>query len=333
MKEVIMKSKLLTYLKENKGRFISGEEIANELGVSRTAIWKIINQMKEEGYKIESVSRKGYKLIEDEDIINKQELNLELKDTMYHEKIHYFDEIDSTSTYAKKVAMELQDSNGTVVISEIQNQGRGRLGRTWESPKGTGIWMSLVLKPDIDPTKASKITQITAAAVVLSMNKLYDIDAKIKWPNDVIISGKKVCGILTEMNAELNSINFITVGVGINVNTKDFEDELKDKATSLYLETDVKQNRVPLIGEILRTFEKLYKNYIETEDFSEVLDINKKYSVTLNKDVVVIYRDKKIEGFAYDLNDEGELLIRKSDGQIEKVYFGEVSVRGINGYV
>lgn len=327
-----MKSKLLKFLKENKGRFISGEEIANELGVSRTSIWKIINQMKKEGYKIESVSRKGYKLILDEDIINEQELNFQLDGTMYYNKIHYFEEIDSTSTKAKILASEGKE-NGSLVISEMQVDGRGRLGRNWESPKGSGIWMSLILKPDLDPTKASKMTQIAAAAILLSMNKLYKLEAKIKWPNDIVVDGKKVCGILTEMNAELNHINYIVVGIGINVNTEHFPSELEEKATSILKITSEKSNRVTLICEILKTFEKLYDSYIDTYNFDDVLSINRNHSATLGKEVVISRRNDTLNGYAYDLNDEGELLVRKENGEIETIYYGEVSVRGINGYV
>lgn len=327
-----MKRKLLKFLKENKGAFISGEEIASELGVSRTSIWKIIKQMKEEGYKIDSAPRKGYKLILDEDIINDQELNLELAGSMYHNKIHYFEEINSTSTYAKEIATKGCES-GTLIISELQLDGRGRLGRNWESPKGSGIWMSLVLKPDLAPTKASKITQITAAAVVLAINKIYKLDAKIKWPNDVVVDGKKICGILTEMNAELNHINYVVVGIGVNVNAENFPSDLEEKATSIARITSEKSNRIPLIGQILKSFETLYIKYLEDYDFTEILEINKKCSATIGKEVVVTRRNDVVKGFAYDLNDEGELLIRKEDDKIETVYYGEVSVRGINGYI
>lgn len=327
-----MKRKLLKFLKENKGTFISGEEIATELGVSRTSIWKIIKQMKEEGYKIDSAPRKGYKLILDEDIINAQELNIELADSMYHNKIHYFEEIGSTSTYAKELASKECES-GSLIISELQVDGRGRLGRNWESPKGSGIWMSLVLKPDLAPTKASKITQITAAAVVLAVNKIYKLDAKIKWPNDIVIDGKKICGILTEMNAELNHINYVVVGIGVNVNTEEFPSDLIDKATSIAKVTSEKSNRIPLIGEILKAFEELYIEYLNGYDFEKILEINKKYSATIGNEVVVTRRNDVVRGFAYDLNNEGELLIRKEDDQIETVYYGEVSVRGINGYI
>ncbi|MGB3367087.1 MAG: biotin--[acetyl-CoA-carboxylase] ligase [Acidaminobacteraceae bacterium] len=327
-----MKRKLLKFLKENKGSFISGEEIASELGVSRTSIWKIINQMKEEGYKIDSAPRKGYKLMLDEDIINDQELNLELADSMYHNKIHYFEEISSTSTYAKEIATKGCEG-GTLIISELQVEGRGRLGRNWESPKGSGIWMSLVLKPDLAPTKASKITQIAAAAVVIAVNNIYKLEAKIKWPNDIVINGKKICGILTEMNAELNHINYIVVGIGVNVNTENFPIDLEDKATSIFNITSEKSNRIPLIVEILKIFEELYVKYLEEYDFTEVLEINRKYSATIGRDVVVTRRNDVLKGFAYDLNDEGELLIRKEDEKIETVYYGEVSVRGINGYI
>lgn len=327
-----MKRRLLEFLKENKGEFVSGEEIASELGVSRTSIWKIIKQMKEEGYKIDSAPRKGYKLILDEDIINAQELNLELDGSMYHNKIHYFEKIGSTSTYAKELANKNCEC-GSLIISELQIDGRGRLGRNWESPKGSGIWMSLVLRPDLAPTKASKITQITAAAVVIAVNKIYNLDAKIKWPNDIVVDGKKICGILTEMNAELNNINYVVVGIGVNVNTEEFPNELIEKATSISKLTLKKSNRIPLIGQILKTFEELYTGYLDGYDFENILEINKKYSATIGKDVVVRRRNDIVKGFAYDLNKEGELLIRKEDDQIETVYYGEVSVRGINGYI
>lgn len=329
-----MKKEVLETLKHNKGRFISGEELSNRLGVTRTAVWKHIHQLKEEGYRIESVSKKGYKLLEEPDVLNENALQLDLDTKMIGKRIIHLDTIDSTNTMAKKIAAE-DGEEGTLVIAEEQRDGRGRLGRKWVSPRGTGIWMSLILKPSIEPTEAAKITQIAAAAVALAIRKVTGCKAGIKWPNDIILEKKKVCGILTEMSAELNSVNYVIVGIGVNVNAdmEAFPEDIKRTATSIKACAGKTVSRKEIVLHILMEFERLYLDFIQSKSLQKSVEICKEYSVTLGNLVKIINRDRQIIAEAVDLTEEGELVIRNQRGELEKIISGEVSVRGILDYV
>ncbi|QEK11107.1 biotin--[acetyl-CoA-carboxylase] ligase [Crassaminicella thermophila] len=329
-----MKRKVLEALKKNKDIFISGEELSRKIGVTRTAVWKHIKQLKEEGYEIESISRKGYRLLKEPDTLDPNALIIEIGSNFIGKHIYHFDSVDSTNTIAKKMAAE-GAFDGTVIIAEEQIGGRGRLGRSWISPKGTGIWMSIVLRPNIEPTEAAKITQITAAAVANAIRKATGCEVGIKWPNDIIIHNKKVCGILTEMGAELNSVNYIIVGIGINVNVdiKEFPEEVKKIATSIRACVGKEISRKDIVKEILLEFQKLYLDFIENKNIKKSIDICKKYSVTLGKQVKIKNRDKEIIAEAIDLTEDGQLLIKNESGEMQTVISGEVSVRGITDYV
>ncbi|HDR5039275.1 TPA: biotin--[acetyl-CoA-carboxylase] ligase [Bacillus anthracis] len=326
-----MRSKILEELYINKGNHISGEVLRTKLGVSRTAIWKHINALKEEGYNIETIPRKGYMLLEMKDKLLPKEIGSLISNNAIGQEIVYFDRIDSTNSYAKKEANKLKD--GTVILSEEQLLGRGRRGRNWSSPKGTGIWMSLVLKPNIPPTEGVKMTQIAAAAVCKAIRELTGLNALIKWPNDIVINGKKICGILTEMAGELNEVNYIIVGIGINVNTDGFACELKEKATSLFIEGGKKIDRKELVVNILKNFEVLYNNYIKDLDLDETLVIVKNYSAILGKEIKIIQGNLEKKARAIDINNEGLLLVQMDGGSKELISSGEVSIRGENGYI
>lgn len=326
-----MRNKILEELYNNREKHISGEMLSGKLGVSRTAIWKHINVLKEKGYHIETIPRKGYMLLEMEDKLLPKEIEVLLSGNTIGRQIIYFDSIDSTNSYAKKEMNQLED--GAVILAEEQLAGRGRRGRGWSSPKGTGIWMSLVLKPNIPPTEGVKMTQIAAAAVCKSIRELAGLDALIKWPNDIVINGKKICGILTEMAGELNEISYIIVGVGINVNTEDFSDEIKEKATSLFVEGNKKIDRKELVVNILKNFESLYNTYIKDLNLDETLAIVKNYSALLGKDIRVIQGKLEKKARAIDINEEGLLLVEMEDGSNELISSGEVSIRGEKGYI
>ena len=327
-----MKEQILQILKQNSDDFISGEDISDKFGVSRAAIWKHMNTLKEEGYDIESVSRKGYRLIKCPDILTYIEVEEYLHTNYIGRNIQYFDTIDSTNIKAKEIAYESEE--GTVIIAEEQTLGRGRLGRSWVSPKGKGIWMSIILKPRIDPMKVAKITQIGAAAVSLALEDL-GIESFIKWPNDIVINGKKVCGILTEMSCELNMINYVIMGVGINVNldSEDFQGEVSKVGTSLKIETGEKVNRKQLLGLFLNRFEELYIPFVEKDDFSNTLKVCREKSILIGKEVKLIRGSEKKIGKVVGLNDDGELEVDYGNGVVENVLSGEVSVRGLYGYV
>ncbi len=219
-----------------------------------------------------------------------------------------------------------------VVAAEEQTSGKGRLGRSWISPKGTGIWMSIVLKPNISPMIAPRATLIGAAAVYAAIKDM-GISVGIKWPNDIVINGKKICGILTEMNAEIERVNYVIMGIGINVNMELFPDELKEKATSLKNEIGNEVDRKKLVANILNNLEVFYEDFKNTGDISRVIEICREGSLLINKEVRVINGNNEVICTVIDIDDEGELIVKHKDGTINRVISGEVSVRGIYGYI
>lgn len=251
-----MKTKILNVLRKSDG-YVSGQALCNMLGVSRTAVWKVINQLKEEGYVIEAVQNKGYHITQYPDILTSSEIMSQLtcvdtgSTTGIIREVVYYDETDSTNNEAKRAAERDSAADGTLYITESQTGGRGRRGRNWVSPAGSGIWMSLLLRPDIAPVNASMLTIVAAMAVQEAIHKVltedgHDAECRIKWPNDIVLNKKKVCGILTEMSAEMDYIHYVVIGMGINVNTTEFDDSIKATASSLYLETGdhLKRSRI-----------------------------------------------------------------------------------------
>lgn len=327
-----MKNTILNLLKNNED-FISGQHISEKLNVSRTSVWKYINMLKEEGYLIESVSKKGYKLLKSPDILTENEITPYLNTKYIGNKIIHFHTINSTNTKAKELA-SLGEENGTIILSEEQTLGKGRLGRQWCSPKGKGIWLSLILKPDLDPINASKITQIGAAALCKSFIEI-GIPSFIKWPNDIVINNRKVCGILTEMNGELNRINYIILGIGINVNIDmdDLPEELKDTASSLKIESGKTIDRRKLAALILNNFELLYNELLNECHINSSIDICRKNSILLNKQIRIINKNSTKIAKALDLDNEGRLIVQLEDGTVDTIISGEVSIRGLYGYV
>ena len=328
-----MKEEILRLLKENTKEFISGQEISEKFGVSRTAIWKYINQLKIEGYEIESISKKGYRLTASPDILTYEEIADGLKTKFIGRKIIHFENIDSTNSEAKELALSGAE-DGTVIIAEEQTMGKGRLGRNFISPKGKGIWMSIILKPDINPLNVSMVTQIGAAAVNKAFKEM-KIDTFIKWPNDILLNKKKLCGILTEMSAELTKVNFIIMGIGINVNVdgEDFTEEVKETATSIKIETGKRADRKEIVRRILNNFEELYEDFIEREDIEKTIAICKKNSILMGRDIRVIKRGNSINAKVLDIDNKGELVVQYEDGEVENLISGEISIRGLNSYI
>lgn len=326
-----MKSKILKILKNNDD-FISGERISEEFNMTRSAIWKYMNMLKEDGYMIESIPKKGYRIISSPDILTLDEIENDLNTRFIGRKVHYYDSIDSTNKEAKKLAT-LEDE-GTVIISEEQTEGKGRLGRGWISPKGKGIWMSIILKPNVEPVKVGAITLLGAAAVYNGLKNM-NVDSLIKWPNDILIDDKKICGILTEMNAELNRINYLIMGIGINVNLDedDIPPELKDRANSIKIYKNKEIDRKSLLANILNEFEKLYIPFAANGDVSIAIRICRENSASIDKEVKIIEGNKERLGRALDINNNGELIVEFEDGKVQSIYAGEVSIRGVNGYI
>ena len=325
-----MKTEILTLLRETDG-YVSGQELCERFGVSRTAVWKIINQLQEAGYEIEAVQNRGYHLAAVPDILNENELKSIRKTRWIGEQIAFYDVVDSTNTKAKQLAEE-GAPNGTYVIAERQDSGKGRRGREFDSPAGKGIWMTLLLKPEIDPNHASMITLVTALAVSKAITDMTDRPAGIKWPNDIIMSGKKVCGILTEMSAQFDYVNHIVVGIGINVQNDRFPKEIESVATSLYLETGQHYNRAALVERIWEEFEHYYEIFLKTEDLSGLVGEYNAHLVNMHQQVKVLDPKEPFEGKAMGITPKGELIVDTWESR-KLVSSGEVSVRGIYGYV
>ena len=266
---------------------------------------------------------------EDKDLLTYNNISYKLNTNIIGKKILHFETIESTNDYAKKIALEELD--GTVIISEEQTKGRGRVGKQWYSKSGEGIWMSIILKPDIIPQKAPFITLIVGASIVKALNKL-DVETFIKWPNDITINNKKVAGILTELSTEVDKINYIVLGIGINTKTMKFSQEISEIATSLYKE-GYEISRVDIVRSILEEFEKLYLQYVNENVRKETLSICRKYSAIIGKDIYLIKEDEKELVRCLDINDDGNLIVRNENNIIQEIISGEISIRGVKGYV
>ncbi len=319
-----MKEEILNLLKSNKS-YISGEEISKLIGITRSSVWKYINMLKKDGYIIDGVSNKGYKLIFEADLISLNEIKSNLTTNFMGKELHYFKEVASTNSTAKDLAIK-DAPNGTLVISEIQTSGKGRLGRVWTSPKG-GIWASLILRPDIEPINCPKITLIAAAAEALTLES-YNLKPEIKWPNDLLLKNKKFSGILTEMSCDMDRVNYIILGFGINVNLskEDIPNDLLDKATSLSIECGYNLNRTELLCNYLQNFETLYNEFIFNNSINKTIDICRKNSMLIGKKIIITSRDTDENVFCIDIATSGELLVRDSLGKERLIFSGEASL-------
>lgn len=316
-----MKNKVLNILK-NSNDFVSGEKIGNLLGISRAAINKHIKNLREEGCTIESVTNKGYRLT-NFDILD-ENLFKSLNTEIIGKKILYFEKIDSTNNKAKSIADK--ENEGTIFVAKLQTNGRGRVGRSWVD-SSSNIALSIVLKPDLEISKASQITLLAGIAV----SKILP-GSLIKWPNDIVINGKKVCGILTEIVNDVHSENNIIVGIGINVNNESFNEDISEKATSLFLETGKKYSRVEIIEKILYELDDMYKIF-KKQGIFPFINQYKNLCVNIGKEVCVSYSNKIINGIAVDVSENGELLVKTANDEIVKIFAGEVLVRGVHGYI
>ena len=290
------------------GDYLSGETLSKQLGVSRVSIWKHIHSLKENGYVVDSSAR-GYMLISSPDSMLPYEFpGLE-------ERIHYFQEIGSTMDAARELARKGAEE-GTIVIAEVQTHGRGRLGREWLSPEG-GIYLTVILRPRISPVYASRMNLMASVSVATTIRNLLGLNAELKWPNDVLIKGRKVCGILAEMNAEMDAVNFINVGIGINVNTAipQFEDTATSLKNALGRRISRKELLTVLLGEIEQWQSRLMKD--------DLLEEWRKLSATLNRDVRIVAPGDVIVGRAIDIDTTGALIIKQSNGSLRKAMAGD----------
>lgn len=325
-----MKTELLAALRSAEG-FVSGQELCDKFGVSRTAVWKSIQKLKAEGYQIEAVPNKGYCLTGVADILNKEELE-NLRNTEWTgNKVVYFEVTDSTNIQAKRLGEEGWP-HGTLVVAGRQEAGRGRRGRTWESPGHTGVFMTVLLRPSFLPGQASMLTIVAAMAVTKAVRVKYGLDVQIKWPNDIVLNGRKICGILTEMNTEIDAINYVVIGIGINVSNERFGDDTAKVATSLRIEGGGEIRRAELIWAVWEAFEAYYGIFIKTGDLQGIKHEYDGYLVNIDRQVRVLDQKEPFTGTARGITAHGELIVETDEG-IKRVSSGEVSVRGIFGYV
>jgi len=314
-----MKEKILDYLKKQR-EYLSGDEISGRLGISRQGLWKHIQDLKDLGYDIAAVPHLGYRLESSPDRLFALEIAHGLNTKFIARKIHYFDYLVSTMDLAMQLGIQAAP-NGTVVLAESQTKGRGRLGRGWFSPKYKGIYLSLILRPEISPSASPILTLLSAVSICETIKKTVGLDAQIKWPNDVFICNKKVAGILTEMNAEVDKVNFVVIGIGLNVNND--KKSLIAQATSLKEQTAEPVNRILLLQELLRRIENNYF-LLEERGSREIIDKWRNFSLTLGRRVKIYCQDKHIEGQAVDIDQDGALLVRKDSGLTQKVFSGDV---------
>ncbi len=318
----MLDDKIINFFKKRKEEYISGEDLSSSLGISRTAIWKHIEKLREEGYDILASPHLGYRLVSVPDRLTEIELKWQLNTNIIGKKIHSYKEIDSTNELATKLALS-GEKEGSVVIAEYQTKGRGRLGRKWLSPRGKGAYFSIILRPDILPREIPVITLLSSLSVAKTIREVLDLPSFIKWPNDVLINKQKVCGILTELNGEMDKVNFVVIGIGININTK--KELLPEGASSLSIEKGKEIQRLDFTKMVFESLDKYYKVFNE----GKILDIIKEYkrlSAVLDTDVKITSHDKSLSGRAVDVDKEGALILRMDSGFHERVLAGDVSI-------
>lgn len=319
-----MLAKVIQILKENSGNYVSGEKLAELSGITRAGIWKQINQLREMGYEINSSSRKGYCLSKAPEL-NPFEILDGIKTRQFGKAIHFQSEIDSTNRWAKRLAAD-GAAEGTLVMAESQTQGRGRLGRSWYSSPGKGLCFSLILRPRINSAALAGMTVLTAVSMAQAIDNIAGIKLLIKWPNDLVFEGRKLAGILAEVSGEADLINYLIIGLGLNVNQQleEFPDELKAIVTSLRIINDLNLSRRWILQEFLKIFEEHYYN-LPSKGLSEIINYAKLNSATLGK-VVRINQGyhRTLTGEAVDLDRDGSLWLREASGEMTRVYAGEI---------
>ncbi len=316
---------ILYFLKDKKGEYISGEYLSKRLSLSRTAIWKQIQTLKSQGYKIDASPRLGYRLCFVPDLLLPAEIRYKLSTKILGKEIHHFKEVESTNDVAKDLAIR-GAPEGTIVVAEVQMRGRGRLDRGWFSPPG-GIWISLILRPSMSPADIPKITLMTSVAVAKAISEVTGLGVKIKWPNDILLDGKKVAGILTEMGAEADRLNFVVVGIGINANVDIdiFPPDIEPHATSVKRALGENVDRLKLLRCLL---ERLERKYIRLQEgkFKGILNEWKGLCTTLGSQVKISTVDGEIQGKATGVDEHGALILKLASGKTKTIYAGDVTI-------
>ena len=338
------KQQVLQKLRETDS-YLSGQQLCEALGISRTAVWKIVGRLKQEGYPIEAVTNKGYRLlsVEGRDLFNREELDRTMDTVWAGKPLIYKEETGSTNTDLFRLSDE-GAAQGTIEVTSRQTAGKGRRGRTWISPPDVNVYMSILLTPAIRPDTAPMLTLVMALAVYEACEELYresdqELRFGIKWPNDIVVSAgggpyRKICGILTEMRLEEMEIRDIVIGIGLNVNQTEFPEEIRETAGSLSLALGHPVNRAELTAAVWRHFEEDYKTYLVAQSLEPLRERYERGLVNRGRKVRVLDPAEPFEGTAMGITSSGELIVRTEDGSADRfVGTGEVSVRGVMGYV
>lgn len=318
----------------SQGDYVSGQKMSQQLGVSRAAVWKAIDRLRAEGYTIESATNRGYRLVGAPNRLSQAGVLRALGMHPWQDRIEVLDTVDSTNTYAKAVAAQ-GAPHGTVILSDYQSGGRGRRGRSFSSPKGMGVYCSVVLRYDVPPDKLLHLTTVVAEATRRAIVEVTGLPAKIKWTNDLVLHQRKLCGILTELSleAETGRTDYVIPGTGVNCGQSeaDFPPEIRDMAISLEQALNHPVDRCRLAAEMIRQYHLASEDMLQNP--APWLTGYRANCATLGRDVKIVLGDSVRQAFAEDIDDEGGLVVRLPDGSRETIRSGEVSVRGLYGYV
>ncbi|MDC3424771.1 biotin--[acetyl-CoA-carboxylase] ligase [Aquibacillus sp. 3ASR75-11] len=315
---------LIELLEKNKDDYVSGQELSRQLNISRTAVWKHMKELEKDGYMIEAVSRKGYRITQFPSKLSPNTIQWGLHTNWIGKKIIHREQVDSTQIIANQLAREGAE-HGTIVIADEQTAGKGRMSRPWHSAKGKGIWMSIVLRPNMMPQHAPQLTLLTATVLAECIDHYMGVRPSIKWPNDIFIHGKKTAGILTEMQAEQDRIQYVVLGIGINVNQDehDIPPELRSIATSVKQETNQEWDLRESIQHILSGFEVSYEHYM-ANGFAHIKQTWEKYGYRIGETVTVETLQRTWQTVIVGIAEDGALLIKEEDGNVDKLYSAEI---------
>lgn len=330
------KEKIFALLSAQAGDFVSGEDISAQLGISRAAVWKAVGALRRDGYTIEAQTGLGYRLADSPDVLSERELRRRLGETkIVGRTLECFESVDSTNSYLKRIAAE-GAPDGAVAVADEQTAGRGRRGRSFSSGPGRGVYLSALLRPQLAPEKILPLTALGAVAACDAVERTCGVRPQIKWTNDLVLNGKKLSGTLTELSLEGESgaLQYAVIGIGVNCNnaSEDFPPELREVATSLYLETGKRVQRAVLAAALIEELDKLYAA-LQSGDTASYLTSYRRDCLTLGREVQLLWQDVKEKVTALDVDEQFGLVVRHEDGRVETIRTGEVSVRGLYGYV
>ncbi len=320
------KQKLFNYLKKAPQQWVSGQQISDRLGITRAAIWKHIKTLKDQGHTILAAPRKGYQLVKAADLIAADDIRACLNTRiMGRDRIICLDQTDSTNSQAKRLAAE-GAAEGTLVVAESQAGGRGRRGRSWFSPAGQNIYASVILRPAMAPSQTPQITLTTAVAVARALQEAAGLNATIKWPNDILIAEKKIAGILTEITTEMDAVDYVVVGLGVNVNTTaaDMPPDIRPIATSVRIESGSRFSRSDLLCSLLQQFERYY-DMLQYDGFKPIMAQWREMSDIIGRPVYVDVLDVRHAGIVEAVDDDGVLILKDDRGQRHRIFSGDVT--------